>query len=55
MARVGKVAYKLQLPARVQTHLVFHVSLLKKSVEFNEATSPNLPPIDEDIEVDVEP
>ena len=29
-ARVGKVAYRLELPDRYQFHNVFHVSLLKK-------------------------
>ncbi|XP_052209310.1 uncharacterized protein LOC127812824 [Diospyros lotus] len=50
LAKVGNIAYKLQLPDGVPTHSVFHVSLLKRAVE-PEATSPRLLMVDEDIEL----
>jgi len=46
IAKVGKVAYKLQLLDGVSTHPVFHLSLLKKAVEPKATISPNLPPMD---------
>lgn len=43
--RVGKVAYRLQLPSTAKIHNVFHVSLLKKKVGEGVHTSPQLPPV----------
>ena len=42
LARIGTVAYKLQLPTSASIHPVFHVSLLKKKVG-NRAVHTTLP------------
>ena len=55
LAKVGKVAYKLQLPEGKSTYPAFHVSLLKKTIEPMTTTCFQLPPVDEDKEVTVEP
>jgi hypothetical protein len=53
--RVGKLAYRLQLPDGVKIHPVFHVSQLKKHLGDKVVPEPGLPLITEDGRIKMEP
>ncbi|KAH9648972.1 hypothetical protein KPL70_025802 [Citrus sinensis] len=53
--KVGHVAYKLQLPEGAKVHSTFHVSVLKKAVGDSTMSSTELPPIDDEGVLDLEP
>lgn len=48
LAKIGAVAYRLNLPQGSQVHNVFHVSLLRKHLGSIAPLSPDLPPIADD-------
>jgi hypothetical protein len=48
LKRVGYVAYQLALPSHSKPHYVFHVSYLKKVIGTKCQTQTNLPELDEE-------
>jgi hypothetical protein len=55
MRRVGEVAYELELPEGRNIHNMFHVSFLKKVVGQFINTSEELPPLDEEGQLELVP
>ena len=55
IAKVGPIAYRLQLPDHITIHPIFRVSLLKKTIGSWDIANVELPPMLDDYLVKVEP
>jgi hypothetical protein len=55
MCRVGEVSYKIELPEGRKMHNLFHVSCLKKEVGQFISTSEEIPPLDEEGQLELVP
>jgi hypothetical protein len=53
--QIGEVEYELELPEGSKSHNVFHVSFLKKAVGQQISTSQELPPLDEEGQLELVP
>jgi len=52
---IREVAYELEIPSGRIIHNVFHVSFLNKDIRKHVIYSPNLPPLDDECKLFLEP
>jgi hypothetical protein len=55
LKHVGQVAYQLALPSQSKLHPIFHVSFLKKVIGSKCQTQTNLPELDEEGSIWIQP